>query len=789
MIFSFYDSLASFSDDQTDFIFPYSFNKEKFKEFEINPNLFYDYFQSSRPLDSSTIYDFFYSVFKNTRINSFSQFNQELDQNNISSSDISKNSFVSNALVTPIKANSSSSNYLFTIPSCFSRSFNWKVSLKDPVKFYNDLFVFDVENHKKNLERGYVCFDVSNTNSSFTNTDEDIEIKFFYYSKRNKIDSSTDGHIYSLISKTSYENYIKSFVFPLNISLEEKNLSTVSNLASVRSYYNVSNRPPQPILVNFDFIFNQDLLSQKLEENGTPRIDTIKVPSFSSLSKDTKIEKVSYTKNQVLSRNTSFLPILVQHKIIDESLNQQNAKLLSFISSYSFLNLSSKKRSASRFLEFFKDLTQNDSLKIFNPDLYLEKMKQKFSSFLKYSSEVLQRLSEDQKNQLLNLPFNNTYEPFSSNLNTLILSTPKIDQKLKTKYTKLKHKTDSNLSLLKTNNNVYNDVFSLISQIDDLEKKINSLNENLLKKKQDLNIHSQKLSNSLNSLFATYPLYTKIQEKYNEAYMTSQDFSVDEFLNNYASQGITILELVFSESSDSTEQISLNNSSTKETLSKFLAAKRNSTLNIASLEFCTSSPTKINIVGKSNQSVYGGPYVVKVSQNRIQISLKDKTSLFGYNGTSSFFVHPHSGSSLSFSNLYYPTFSTACLGEASPLLFKAFQDNNIKTILISAMTWVSSANSADTWGKNYIYFPKNLDILEAEENSLSQQDDISEKEVNNFLSAFSEEEEEEVLNDTINPEQLIEEVLNDTEIPSEPQQQSLNQQQNETVYVRYTGNA
>lgn len=788
MIFSFYDSVIG---QENDFLPPYSFNMEKIKEFEDNQTLFSDYFETRNQTTDFPFRDFFYSIFRNERIESFSQLSEYLKTNSASLSNISDHSFVFKTLISEISSRSTYTTSLFNVSSNISRTFDWKYSLKDPIKFYNDLFVFDIKNHQKNLANGYVCFDVSNA------TDQQSNISFYYYTKRNKIASSNQGDTYSLISKTSYEDHIRNFVFPSNITFEEKSLLQISNFASARSYYNIRTRENKPILTNFDFIFDDNLLSQKLETTDSTKVDVIKVPSFSSLSKDNTIEKTSYTKKQVLSRNTSFVPILVQHKIVDQSLNKVDIKLLSFISSYSISNLFTKKRSASRFLEFIKDLTQNDSLKIFNFPLYLAKMKKKFSSLFQYSSETLQKLSDAQKEELLNYPINNSYEPFSTSLNSLILSTPNIDQKLKTKYFKLKQKTDTNLSFLKSQNNCYNNVFSTISEIDNLQKQINSLNNSLIEKKKDLNTYSQQLSNSLNSLFAIYPLYNKIEEKYNEAYFTSKDFSVDQFLNNYATQGITILEITFFDSDNLDKKFTLNSSSSKEILSKFLISKKSNKLSIRSLRFCTSTPTKIKVVGSSNQFVYGGPYVVQVSQNKIQISLKDKTSLFGYNPTSSYFVHPHSGSSNSFQSLYYPNFSNACLGEASPLLFKAFQDNNIKTILISAMTWVSSANSADTWGKNYIYFPKVLDLLEVkDDHSLSKENNnISENEVVDFLSAFSEEDEEdqeENTNLTFTPNELVDQVLNDVqETQPEIQEEELdpNQQPNETVYVRYTGNA
>ena len=54
------------------------------------------------------------------------------------------------------------------------------------------------------------------------------------------------------------------------------------------------------------------------------------------------------------------------------------------------------------------------------------------------------------------------------------------------------------------------------------------------------------------------------------------------------------------------------------------------------------------------------------------------------------------------------------------------------------MTWVRSANAADTWGRNYVYFTSNLSPIVEEEN-----EDVSVDEVDTFLSSFNELPEEE----------------------------------------------
>lgn len=790
MIFTFFESSRSYGNDEQDFVLPYSFNKEKIAEFANDENLFYSYFKDCS--NSFSIYDFLRTLFHEDTVHSFSDFLRYLKSNGDSLPPNARSTFFSKALITEILSNSRDT--LFTVPSTFHRTFSWRCEFKDPIKFYQDFFIFDLEKHKQNLDNGYVCFDFTSYHYSNYSNPSYQNCKFIFYAKRNLVSSSENKNIYSLISKNSYDNYLKDIIFPEIINQEETLSLKIKNFNSFRSYYNSNNFKDLPTFVNFDFVFNNNLLSQKLENHTSSRVDVIKVPSFASLSKDTLIEKTSYTKKQVLSRNTSFVPFLAEYKIFNKDFIQEDIQLLNFVSSYSLDNLYVKKRSATKFLEFINSLLQEDSLKIFNHDLYLQKIKAKYSSFFKYSSENLEKLTDAQKDELLSLEIKNSYTSFTKDLNAFVLSTPTVDKKLEKKFNKLKIKTESSLATLKSSNRIYRNVFDNLDQIKEMEQKIDSLKQSISQKKQELNSYSQQVSNSINSLFANYSLFTQMKEKYYEEYSNSTEYTVDEFLNNYSSKGVHLSEISFKDKQkdelvDNPDYL-LNADSSKEVLKKFISLKKTSDLDIKYITFSTSSPTKINVVGKTNTYVYGGPYIVKVFKNALLIALKDKKSVFGFQKTCTFYVHPHSGSKSRLHQLYNLEHNKACLGEASPLLFKAFENNDIKLILLSAMTWVSSANSADTWGKNYIHFPRKLDLLDEDSDIISDQSQISESEVSDFLSNFSEEETSEDPQQTINFEDLATVVSpEEPEVEQIDQEEQPVQQEQETVYVRYTGNA
>ena len=158
------------------------------------------------------------------------------------------------------------------------------------------------------------------------------------------------------------------------------------------------------------------------------------------------------------------------------------------------------------------------------------------------------------------------------------------------------------------------------------------------------------------------------------------------------------------------------------------------------VEFMTTKPVIINVdqgrYGQDCKKIVGGPYIVRVTASSIGVKLASSTACFGIEESSkSMWVHPHTPViSLrerdrtnwdAFKNLLKNEVH-ACLGEASPGLYKAFQTNDPKMAVFAAMTWLTNANSTDAWGKNYKYFPRLKDVCLDGNNNLDRP--VSDKE-------------------------------------------------------------
>ena len=183
---------------------------------------------------------------------------------------------------------------------------------------------------------------------------------------------------------------------------------------------------------------------------------------------------------------------------------------------------------------------------------------------------------------------------------------------------------------------------------------------------------------------------------------------------------------------------------------------------LAEILFDTITPSIISVDGSSVNQVVGGPYSVRLSAGvshytgdkkfgfspRLTIKLKDETSVFGFckqNHDSlryNFWVHPHTNYSVFDINKQFIESATnyignACLGDASPSLYKAFQQSNVRSAIFIAKAWIESANSSDTWGKHYKNFPKVseviLDNTVLQDNKNSESQEISEVELTEML--------------------------------------------------------
>lgn len=514
----------------------------------------------------------------------------------------------------------------------------------------------------------------------------------------------------------------------------------------------------EPILKDFitignswDIFFFKNTSSQEyftdlVNSNSKKKLKVLKAPSWKTKSSDKKIDFTYYTKNQCLKRQVSFMPYMNQYTILTDKDNLKKINFFSLVSCGDYSDLSNVSRSLVKLVEFLKLLTWKDGIKLYDPDLVEELYKEMYSGLNLYTDSLCQKLTQDQIQVLLECK-DNSYSPFDIVKNRTLTASPKVDLNLTNKYKKIDLLYNENLKKLANNS-----ILSYSRLLDTNASNIKAYIRQIEAYKQDLkeNINNliqliKDVYSSANFIASNKSIYSTIKNKYYTSYnesLAKNDFSSDDFFQNLSKDNICLTTVSYQ--SESGNFFKLDSNSQSESFYKFVNAKNldKSEFSIEEVEFVINKVVKIQIDSK-NKFVYGGPYKVKVSKGGIHIALLYKHSLFGISGDNSLTIHPHTTSFQGSQSLM--SYTRGCLGEATSLLYNSFEKNDLKLIVLSAMTWITSANSSDPWGKKYSWFIEASELKELQNLPLQEFEtdlDVTEEDVETFLTQNCEEDDE-----------------------------------------------
>lgn len=633
---------------------------------------------------------------------------------------------------------------------------NFNVFLQNYEKLSKTTINLEVHNRLIN-EFNFVCFSNQET---FTINNVDFEIVNLTYQylpvsgQIHNEDETLSQDVRSIFSPVSF-SYLKEMAWNKDLILDQEPTEYFSNdyffsnrinythAGSVIKNYPLNTYQKESPLT---FCFSQNIIDQIVETGNKSRYDVIQVPGiFTSKTKDREIKKASFTPKQLKKRKTSFIPNYSKYNCLGEDFLPSTVYILNMISNLDSNLIHFRMLLLSHRLSlFFKELLLDDSLSIFDPDKLVEKRKQKYGSLLKYSNTFHSNLPSPFLDSLITSQILNV-DSFSNQSNSILSSTLKVDSKLENKYQKINQRFNDSLTSVK-NNRSEESSKSLSSKLFRLKQYKKALEEcisEIEEEKKNLVSSFNSLVNSFKFISSNKSIYNSISEKYNEAILSAVDnnqIDNDNFFINLSKSNIKILSIDYAISTLASSQRLDFNSSPKDFLNfvKNFNFNQNKDSKILKVTFLIDKLVKINVPSKGT-AVYGGPYIVEVTQNSLKIKLAYSHSLFGVNNNC-YYVHPHAASyslgTNDFISENFFSFRNACLGEASPLIFNAFQNNNLKTIIMSALTWVTSANAADAWGSNYIYFPTLSDINEAsldEDSIVDKQNSISKEEISSML--------------------------------------------------------
>ena len=454
------------------------------------------------------------------------------------------------------------------------------------------------------------------------------------------------------------------------------------------------------------------------------RSKTIKDPVWRNIS-------LSFLKK----RMGIFAPTYSKTEILDQDLNLKTVYILtlnllvnSFDDSETFAyRISHYGNTAKAFYDFLNKYSFERSIFFTDSELYQKRMKEKYRNFNPYlnletisSSSSIGNYIETMQSKLEYFDTFSEDTILSEDHLNAVSTTPKENQILKKRLNKLCLKYVKYLTSFEDMKKFASEQTKNIDYALILYRvKVASFNTTFKNTISDGNFEN---------LLTNRSLYKKISNQNNQYMIESiknNTTQTDPFLLNLSKENINLLSVKyedntsFSSTSDFTQAFKVTDSSKK----------------IEEVTFLINKPIPIYVDSKINPKAIkvGGPYIVKVSKSDLYIKLKDKTSFAGISSDmSNIIIHPHAASVRS---NRLSIFVRACLGEASPLIYSAFKQNSLKTIIMASMTWVTSANSTDVWGRNYKSF---LDYSLVNQDAINPKEDITEEEVETFLSQAEE---------------------------------------------------
>lgn len=378
------------------------------------------------------------------------------------------------------------------------------------------------------------------------------------------------------------------------------------------------------------------------------------------------------------------------------------------------------KKFNSFFIDILANIQENDANYLLDKDKFEIYQKNIYKSYSKYWAEIPTHLKSLPKSFFKDIKRNTAYTSYLSNLkpsaqHSLDLSTQAKSIPEKLKIDKLSEKILEYENQLKSSRHTYqsyealknrqeNDIQYHRNQIQIIERKIAEIEKNYESSNAILQEYPpiiERLTEKKKSLSEVYQ--TKVKD-ISEALTTSVPSEDTKFFANLKESGILIDDIFYM---FQREEISLSKNPELALLAK--TKNKDSAPQLCRIDFRITKPVIIRVdyadKGSKAKKVVGGPYCVSLTKNSLNIGLLTSNAVHGSDGNS-VWVHPHTPAMHINQNLEITTsLRNACLGEASSTVWKAFEESDPKQAIFAAMTWVTSANSSDLWGRNYKFFP------------------------------------------------------------------------------------
>ena len=432
-----------------------------------------------------------------------------------------------------------------------------------------------------------------------------------------------------------------------------------------------------------------------------------------------ELEIINLSPAQLKNDTNCLVPYLAKKRIFDLHTGKIiDAYLFCFASQICLQKLKKYKKTQKLFTQLLHRF-ESDSEAILNPEGWVDKIGELNKKYYSYWDGFSKLTQTPHKSGIFSTISDDNR--FKTKINSNELKNTVIQRRIKTSseysnYEKIKNRFDEVTKNEEVKRQEYTD---LKSSVDWLTEEVLRVERKLLQKKEELQQKETSASRILETINSINEGTAEFKEEFNKTKESIKLFIAEKLsesegdaseeaaklIENLYETGIVITDI-------ETEEL--------ESIGDGSVFNQDGTFSqITRICFKTLKPLIIKVDaaehGEDCPKVVGGPYAVEVTESSINVRLASLDACFGYSdgrgGTMRIWSHPHTPyyvvtkNKETYSALDFP-WRNGCLGEVSPALYAAFKNNNPMHIVFAAMTWLTSANSADEWGKHWRRFPR-----------------------------------------------------------------------------------
>lgn len=443
------------------------------------------------------------------------------------------------------------------------------------------------------------------------------------------------------------------------------------------------------------------------------------ISSFYRGSDDSDISFTEVRANKILKGNYIF-PVIIKTDVLNQETFEYETKRILVLAIFRNWDRVVRYAKSREFIpDFLNQLNFAGGLKYFDPEGYQEKMEALYGKHIRYWDGITKVWAGEWSESLEEAIVQEEAKVTPTSMSHLFGVESAQNSEVTVNYNEI----SSAYKDLQAKREALNSTISISQRrIAQHNQEIENYKRYLATAEESLLNAEKALASSVSDHEATSVAFASIQEEYlwsKSAYETHIENlqpdleSAATWISNLEKTGIIIEQILYYDYNKE-EQVYIHDDP-----SIAVRAKQDSNISLERITFRTTKPVIIHVdrgsAGNNCKKVVGGPYRVRITNGGISISLISSSACFGWHPDgNTMWVHPHTASFnirtndnwINFTNCFVGRYTSGCLGEASPILYNAFQNKDIKTAIFGAMTWVTSANSTDTWGKHYKYFPK-----------------------------------------------------------------------------------